>query len=306
MQVDALDVLVAETAARLEREGRYARTRHFVQHGGVTVYDHCLRVAAMSCRLARALDLDVDTDALVRGALLHDYFLYDWHEKDDSHRLHGFTHPRRALENACGREIVRVDESAYRDVVSDENGTSFTLLADGKEAGIRTVLLGRHTAKNIALAAALALRLGVTCEQIADACRKLEYVPHRLQVLRRDGVTVIDDSYNANPVGAADAVETLRGFSGKKIIVTPGLVELGILEKESNEAFGASLAGLDEVVLVGDTLVGAVKRGYLAAGGDEAKVHIFPTLRQAQDALPSLICESAVVLFLNDLPDIYA
>ena len=97
MQVDALDVLVAETAARLEREGRYARTRHFVQHGGVTVYDHCLRVAAMSCRLARALDLDVDTDALVRGALLHDYFLYDWHEKDDSHRLHGFTHPRRAL-----------------------------------------------------------------------------------------------------------------------------------------------------------------------------------------------------------------
>lgn len=101
MQVDALDVLVAETAARLEREGRYARTRHFVQHGGVTVYDHCLRVAAMSCRLARALDLDVDTDALVRGALLHDYFLYDWHEKDDSHRLHGFTHPRRALQNAC-------------------------------------------------------------------------------------------------------------------------------------------------------------------------------------------------------------
>ncbi len=212
----------------------------------------------------------------------------------------------KALENACGREIVRVDESAYRDVVSDENGTSFTLLADGKETGIWTVLLGRHTAKNIALAAALALRLGVTCEQIAEACRKLEYVPHRLQVLRRDGVTVIDDSYNANPVGAADAVETLRGFSGKKIIVTPGLVELGILEKESNEAFGASLAGLDEVVLVGDTLVGAVKRGYLAAGGDEAKVHIFPTLRQAQDALPSLIGESAVVLFLNDLPDIYA
>ena len=93
--------VITRTDAQLEREGRYARTRRFYQHGGVTVYAHCVRVAALSCRLADAMGLAVDRAALVRGALLHDYFLYDWHEKDDSHRLHGFTHPRAALNNAC-------------------------------------------------------------------------------------------------------------------------------------------------------------------------------------------------------------
>ena len=64
---------ITRTAAQLEREGRYARTRRFYQHGGVTVYAHCVRVAALSCRLADAMGLAVDRAALVRGALLHDY-----------------------------------------------------------------------------------------------------------------------------------------------------------------------------------------------------------------------------------------
>ncbi len=100
MQVTNLALEISAVAKRLEREGRYARTRHFVQHGGVSVYEHCVRVAALSCRLADAFGVEVDRDSLIRGALLHDYFLYDWHEKDDSHRLHGFTHPRTALNNA--------------------------------------------------------------------------------------------------------------------------------------------------------------------------------------------------------------
>lgn len=211
----------------------------------------------------------------------------------------------KAVENACGREIVRVEETACRDIRSDENGTSFTLVSGGAEVSIRTKLLGRHTAKNIALAATLALRLGVSVEQIAAACEKLEYVPHRLQVIRNGGVTVIDDSYNANTVGAADAVEVLKSFTGKKIIVTPGIVEMGVLEKQANEEFGKSLAGLDAIVLVGDTLVGAVKNGYLAAGGEEEKVRTFFTLREAQEALPEIIGGEGTVLFLNDLPDIY-
>ena len=100
MQVLELEMLVERAAAELESEGRFAMTRRFVQHGGVTVYEHCVRVAVLSCRLAAALGWEVDLGALVRGALLHDYFLYDWHEKDASHRWHGFHHARRALENA--------------------------------------------------------------------------------------------------------------------------------------------------------------------------------------------------------------
>ena len=94
---------VEAAAARLEREGRLGACRGFVQHGDVSVYDHVMSVAEQSCRMADALarwGVSVDRASLVRGALLHDYFLYDWHDPDPSHRLHGFRHPFTALANA--------------------------------------------------------------------------------------------------------------------------------------------------------------------------------------------------------------
>ena len=72
----------------------------FCQHGTVSVFDHSFAVACLGLYLVLILGLRVDRRALVRGALLHDFFLYDWHVRDPGHRLHGFTHPRRALTNA--------------------------------------------------------------------------------------------------------------------------------------------------------------------------------------------------------------
>ena len=77
-----------------------AREKRFMQHGDISCYRHSLRVASRIVRLARWLRLKADMRALVRGALLHDYFLYDWHEKDASHKWHGFHHPAAALKNA--------------------------------------------------------------------------------------------------------------------------------------------------------------------------------------------------------------
>lgn len=74
--------------------------RTCIQHGDTTVLEHSVAVCAYSTIIAQALRIPVDERALVRGALLHDYFLYDWHVPDPSHRLHGFTHPRCACENA--------------------------------------------------------------------------------------------------------------------------------------------------------------------------------------------------------------
>ena len=94
---------VRDLAQRLEARGRLGATRSFIQHGDVSVYDHVLAVAKTSICMARVLSLvgiAVDVHALVRGALLHDYFLYDWHDSDPSHRLHGFKHPFFALERA--------------------------------------------------------------------------------------------------------------------------------------------------------------------------------------------------------------
>lgn len=94
---------VRTAADRLEADGRLGLCRGFIQHGDVSVYAHVMSVALQSCRIADALarhGVTVDRASLVRGALLHDYFLYDWHVPDPSHRLHGFTHPYTALRNA--------------------------------------------------------------------------------------------------------------------------------------------------------------------------------------------------------------
>jgi len=94
------DRWILELANELEHMGRYGELRHYTQHGEVSVYDHCLRVAHRALALSRRLRVRVDARALVRGALLHDYFLYDWHVPDPDRPLHGFAHPRIALENA--------------------------------------------------------------------------------------------------------------------------------------------------------------------------------------------------------------
>ena len=72
----------------------------FIQHGNTSVYDHCINVTTMCLKIVNKFNIKVDTKSLVRGALLHDYFLYDWHDKDKSHRLHGFRHARFAYLNA--------------------------------------------------------------------------------------------------------------------------------------------------------------------------------------------------------------
>ena len=76
------------------------KQKEFIQHGDVSVYEHSLRVAYLSIKIASKFHLRVNIRSLIRGALLHDYFLYDWHVKDKSHRLHGFTHPKVAYKNA--------------------------------------------------------------------------------------------------------------------------------------------------------------------------------------------------------------
>lgn len=149
------------------------------------------------------------------------------------------------------------------------DGTSFFLCLPDGRVFVQTCLLGRHSAENIALAALLASEMGLTATEIEEGIARISPVPHRLQLIESGGVHILDDSYNSNPEGAAEAVEALLRFSGRKIVVTPGLVETGILDEALGRQLGARLAGLDLVILVGDTQVGAVKAGYLDAGGAE-------------------------------------
>lgn len=84
----------------LNKEGRIFMNRNFIQHGDVSVLKHCLAVTACSIRIAKFVPVKVNRRALIRGALLHDYFLYDWHTPNEGHDWHGFTHPKTALRNA--------------------------------------------------------------------------------------------------------------------------------------------------------------------------------------------------------------
>ena len=92
--------LLWEYGGDILRSPNMAIERRIPQHGAVNCFDHSVAVALLSLWLVRRLHLRLDRRSLVRGALLHDYFLYDWHDREPSHRLHGFCHAQRALENA--------------------------------------------------------------------------------------------------------------------------------------------------------------------------------------------------------------
>lgn len=91
---------VERIAEWLEQRGRLNQEKDYPHHGSTTVYDHSMHVALKALRIVHKLHLHVDERSLVIGALLHDYFLYDWHEKSTWHKLHGIRHPRFALDNA--------------------------------------------------------------------------------------------------------------------------------------------------------------------------------------------------------------
>lgn len=186
--------------------------------------------------------------------------------------------------------------------------TKFVLRLGEERIEVCTRLLGRAAVENIALACTLAYEcLGLAASEIARGVQKICPVPHRLELIESGGAYILDDGYNANIVGAREALYALSRFTGGKCVVTPGIVECGVLEEKINGELGNEIAraGLDKVVLVGETLVGAVKDGYLQAGGDKEKLVVLKTLEEAKAVLASWLKTGDCVLFLNDLPDVF-
>lgn len=91
---------VEEILRQLSTSNRWKIEIECIQHGNVTVFEHSVNVAEISIAFAEKLSITVNEESLIKGALLHDYFLYDWHNKEQSPGLHGFKHPYIALKNA--------------------------------------------------------------------------------------------------------------------------------------------------------------------------------------------------------------
>ena len=212
---------------------------------------------------------------------------------------------KTAFDAGIDGTFVEGRDFEAEDVVCTTEGTDFTLRIKDERVKIHTVLLSRHAAEDVALAAALCYMLGMSLNEIKAGISCVQPVPHRLQKMDGNGLNILDDSYNSNVNGAKEAIETLRLFGGKKYVVTPGLVEMGRLAGKANRELGANLVGLDGILLVGSTLVLSVRTGYLEAGGEESKLRVVPTLQSAQEIISKELVAGDSVLFLNDLPDIY-
>ena len=189
------------------------------------------------------------------------------------------------------------------------HGLSFTMAAKhGRRVDVQTVLLGRHNVLNILAASCAAVALGLSLDDVAKAIRNLPPVPHRLQLMNSSsGVTVIDDAYNANPVGATEALEVLGSFTaGRRILVTPGMVELGPLEAQLNEELGAKAAEVcDYVILVGVERTRPLLAGLQRQSFPGDKIRIVRDLNAATEALTRIVRAGDTVLFENDLADQY-
>lgn len=196
------------------------------------------------------------------------------------------------------------------DVRVGPQGTRFTLTdtATGETVLCQTELLGEHAIANLLLCCTAARLLGMTLPEIAIGVSHCKAVEHRLQLLQtRGGITVIDDAFNSNPVGAAAALRVLKEFPGRRIIVTPGMVELGKDEAAYNRAFGEQMAECVNIaVLIGKKHVKPIAEGLLAAGFAQDCLHIVADLEESTRLLNGMMRTGDVVLYENDLPDNYS
>lgn len=197
----------------------------------------------------------------------------------------------------------RPDVSA-RDVTTTERGTSFTLVTPhGERSGLEVALLGVHAIGHVLAGVAVAMELGAGLDRIVSRFVRLRAPEHRLALIEgTGGVTVIDDAYNSNPAGADAALDVLESMPAKqKVVVSPGMVELGPLQAEANETFGRRVGQVADVFVA----VGRLNRTALLAGaaGGRARVIEVDTLDEATAHLGTLLGRGDVVLFENDLPD---
>ena len=194
------------------------------------------------------------------------------------------------------------------DIQYSAQGVSFTLVNPQEERqNMTSRLLGRHNIENIVGAAAAATELGISLPQIARAVRSLNPLPHRLQLLTGPGYTIIDDAFNANPQGAAAALTVLSQMGeGQKILITPGMVELGEKEQELNREFALSAAQVcDYIILVGKKHSLPLQEGLQEANLSPERYAVAADLAEARQILAQIVKPGAVVLFENDLPDTY-
>lgn len=175
---------------------------------------------------------------------------------------------------------------------------------------LKVPLYGEHNAANIMLAVAAAFELGVAPDVVRAALASLPQFPHRLEVIQgAKGITIIDDAYNSNPKGFENALKILTMMAegkGRRILITPGMVELGDAHDEEHEKLGRIAAQhVDVALLVGSKRLSSFIRAYKNLKSENAELHVFETQREADAWAHSHARPGDALLFENNLPDLY-
>lgn len=184
-------------------------------------------------------------------------------------------------------------------------GSKFTLAFSGGDVAVcRTSLIGEANVRNIALAACAAHDLGISAEEIADAVAHLQPAPHRMQPIRTGSMTIIDDSYNCNPDGAANALDALRRFDCKRAVATQGIVEGGKSGAELNERLGRQIAQVADVAIAIGPNAADIVRGIKSADF-RGKLYVARDIAEAKELFATVLGGVGALLIQNDLPDNY-
>ncbi|MDO4562810.1 MAG: UDP-N-acetylmuramoyl-tripeptide--D-alanyl-D-alanine ligase [Clostridia bacterium] len=187
-----------------------------------------------------------------------------------------------------------------------QTGSEFEIEHAGVKSPFKSKLLGLHNVQNLTGAIAVAAHLGLEMKEIALAVRRIEAIEHRLQIKGAAGITLIDDAYNSNPEGAKYALEVLKNFDGYRIVITPGMVELGERSYELNRALGRTAAQCaDYIIVVGEINLRAIADGAREANVDERRFYAAKDISDALNQMRAINAEKKVVLLENDLPDNY-
>jgi UDP-N-acetylmuramoyl-tripeptide--D-alanyl-D-alanine ligase len=179
---------------------------------------------------------------------------------------------------------------------------------DATPPPFETRLVGRYNLGNLYAAWLAGRSLGMTGAEMRYAISQIEPVEHRLSVRRTPGgVTIIDDAFNSNPHGAAMALEVLASHTeGRRIVVTPGMIELGEKQEHYNREFGRQIAAsADIAVIVGAHNREAILEGLARGGFDPEKLYTAATFDEASRHVASTMRGGDTILYENDLPDTF-
>ena len=183
------------------------------------------------------------------------------------------------------------------DVVSGGTaGMRFALRTPVGERAVTVPVLGRLSVHNAAAGAAVGVAAGMDLDTIAAALAGGWSAPHRVELVRLRGATVIDDSYNASPGSVTAALELLGDLPGRHVAVLGEMLELGEGHEEGHIAVGEAAAGMAELLIVVGSEAGGIAAGAIGAGLDTSRVHVVPDAEAALDALHPRLREGDVVL----------